>query len=654
MSAIDPSTVPNVVDVSIVESLGDDVVTSASLLETTMAAAHDRWQHLPEVFDITGAEGAVAMLDPARGAVSEFVTAMIEARRVLSDASMNTLPALKTRREELLERITTVNQQHADAVSASSDADSAYWSAYRDDPDSDATSTAADERNAASDAEDAANSAVADLKRDIERLRSDIDTEEAWIAGELGRISGGDVVRSAWGEEVRVSQTYWGEAEAVYPGGPIITSGLAEHLRESISDAVADRIAWLSTASASKAEKWMATHPDFASAVGFVDPQRAVYLFENLEDQSTRDGRGFWTTGPLAALFAVAPAAIGNLNGIPATVKNQFNRETLKDLLAGDLTEEQRTQLKSLLVLLNNAGKKSQPDTDLLSLFLETDDGSPRASVGFGDVDTASQITTLTHGIETDMGNLGEWSGSAIDMKKNLDRLLSKSESDGTTATVLFMEWDSGGTGNVWNIERPDAGAERFAQLLRGFEVTNPTGQRDLGLHSLGTTAGTQMIVDNPGLVDKVWLYGSAGVTEATADGLETQIRQGQIEVNATHATDDFIAPIGRWPASEHPVDPRTITGVDVFGSDGEEVAGYSDVPGGNYGERTEGHNSQASTEWYYLIDGWQPVPSSTGFPAYGVILDDEAVGYLDPRSQSFKQTVMDLVAALESGDVSP
>lgn len=650
MSAIDPSTVPNVLDASLVESLGDGVVTSASLLETTMVSAHDRWQHLPEVFDITGAEGAVAMLDPARGAVSEFVTAMIEARRVLSDATMNTLPTLKKRREELLERITTVNQQHADAVSASSDTDSAYWIAYRDDPDSDATSAAADERSAASDAEDAADTAVTDLKRDIEQLRSDIEAEEAWIAGELGRISGGDVVRGAWGEEVRVSQTYWGEAEAVHPGGPTITSGLAEHLRESISDAVADRIAWLSAASGSKAEKWMATHPDFASAVGFVDPQRAVYLFENLEDQSVRNTDGAWVTGPLAALFAVAPAAIGNLNGIPATVKNQFNRETLRELLAGDHTDAQDEQLKSLDRLLLDAAKSGETVT-LLSLFSETDDGSPRASVGFGDVDTASQITTLTHGIETDMGNLGEWSGSAIDMKKNLDRLLGKTGSTATTATVLFMEWDSGGTGNVWNIERPDAGAERLSQLLRGFEVANPNGQRDLGLHSLGTTAGTQMIVDNPGLVDNVWLYGSAGVTEATADGLASQIRREQIEVHATHATEDFIAPIGRWPVSEHPVDPRTIPGVDVFDSDGGIVAGYSDVPGGSYGERTEGHNSQASTEWYYLIDGWQPVPSGAGYPSYSVIVDDEAVGYLDPRSQSFKQTVMDLVAALKSGE---
>ncbi|MFJ2367748.1 alpha/beta hydrolase [Microbacterium sp. NPDC087665] len=643
MSAVNPSSVPHVLDAAVVEGLGEDIVTSATLLETTMVSAVDRWQHLPEVFDVAGAEGAVAMLDPSRGAASEFVTAMIEARRVLTDAAMNTLPVLKRRREELLERIITVNKQHADAISAASEADSAYWTAFRDDPDSDETSATADERTSAADAEDAANTAVTNLKRDIEKLRSDIEAEEEWIAGELGRISGGDVVRGAWGDEVRVSQTYWGEAESVYPGGPTVTSGLAEHLRQSLSDAAASRITWLSTASETEVEEWLAAHPDFASGVGFVDPQRASYLFENLEDQSTRGADGAWTTGPLAALFALAPFAIGNLNGIPAVMKNEFNRETLNDLLAGDLTETQRTQLERLRDLLAKGQENPDPPLSLLSLFLETDDGSPRASVGFGDVDTADQITTVTHGIETDMGNLGEWSDSAISTKSSLDKELADQGIVGSTAMVLFMEWDSGGTGNVWNIERPDSGAERAAQLLRGFQTINPAAQLNLELHSLGTTAGTQMIVDNPGLVDNVWLYGSAGLTEQTAADLKNLINDKLITVHATHASDDFIAPIGRWPVSEHPVDPRTIAGVETFSSDGGFVSGYGSGDG-EHGERTEGHNSQASTEWYYLIDGFEVTPTGDAIP----VMDDEAVGYLDPRSQSFKQTVMDLAAALD------
>ena len=650
MSAVDPSTVPNVLDASVAEGLGESVVSAATLLESTMASAIDRWGRLRELFDLAGAEGAFSLLDPARGAAAEYVTVMLEARSVLSDAAMYTLPTLKGRRERLLERVDTVNQQHADAISALSEAKSAYWSSYFADPDSPSTLNAYWERAFAENDEDSANSAVSELQQDIERLRSDIETEEGYIAGALGRISGGDVVRGAWGAEIRISQTYWGKAEYSYPGGPSSTSGLAPHVRQLLSDAAADRIAWLGSARTASAEDWLAEHPDFASAVGFVDTQRAARLFETLLAQSTAGADGGWEAGPLAALFGLAPFAIGNLNGIPATVKDTFNRETLKDLLAGELSDEHREQLESLNDLLDDDDEDEEGNAGvtLLSLFLETDDASPRASVGFGDVDSANQITTYTHGIETDMASLSEWSMSANELKRNLDRELVESGISATTATVVFFEWDSGGTGNVWNIERPDGGAERMAQLLRGFEAVNPDAQLNLGLHSLGTSAGAQMIVDNPKLVDNVWFYGSAGITETTAKGLETLINKNWVNVYATHASDDFIAPLGRLPASEHPVNPIEIKGVEEFGSDGGMVAGYGYGPGSEYGERTEGHNSQASTEWYYLFDGFDSLASPQGSVLVPVV-DDEAVGYLDPASQSFKQSVMGLVAAIES-----
>ncbi|KJQ53394.1 hypothetical protein RS85_02911 [Microbacterium sp. SA39] len=64
-------------------------------------------------------------------------------------------------------------------------------------------------------------------------------------------------------------------------------------------------------------------------------------------------------------------------------------------------------------------------------------------------------------------------------------------------------------------------------------------------------------------------------------------------------------------------------------------------------GERTEGHNSQRSTQWYYLIDGAESTPMGDPVP----VMDNEAVGYLDPVSQSFKQTVVDLVEAMATAE---
>lgn len=291
-------------------------------------------------------------------------------------------------------------------------------------------------------------------------------------------------------------------------------------------------------------------------------------------------------------------------------------------------------------------GDMSDAVAALLTLFCETDDGSPRVSLGFGDVDNADQVTTLTHGISTDVTQIGEWSDSAIALQKATSAELSEVGSTATTAVVLFMEWDSGGPSNVWELERPHAGAERLAQLLRGFDRSNPNVQLDLGLHSLGTTMGAEMVANNPGLVQNAWLYGSAGIAQETAADLENLIRRNELNLFATHAEDDFIAPMGRFDVSTHTVDPRNIAGTETFGSDGGWVLGYGDGDR-DWGEKVEGHNSQASTEWFYLLDGFKTQQTGGMSPSFIPQWDDEAVGYLDPRSQSFKQTVVDLVDSI-------
>ncbi|KJQ53395.1 hypothetical protein RS85_02912 [Microbacterium sp. SA39] len=363
-------------------------------------------------------------------------------------------------------------------------------------------------------------------------------------------LTGGDEVYGAHGTALRVSHTFWGVTASPYPMGPTTTVGLADHLETSLSAAVASRIDWLGIADSSKVEAWIAAHPDFAGAVVFVAPERAARLWEGLAAESTAGtGADPWMAAPLAQLLALAPFAVNNLNGLRAEDRTRFNRETLKQLLArDDLDDKHRGQLRELDDMLKDAsGSADQTPVFLLSLFLETDDNSPRASLGFGDVDNADQITTLTHGIETDMASLGEWADSAVKMEKALSRALTRADPSAESAVVLFMEWDSGGTSNAWNIERPGGGAERLAQLQRGFEVSSPGAQRNLGLHSLATTAGAQMIADNPELVDNVWLYGSAGVTEDAARALERQISQGTLSVRCT--------PLMRQTISSHPSD---------------------------------------------------------------------------------------------------
>lgn len=646
--SISTGSVPHVIDASVLDGLAGRLTTVAQTVSTAMSETADRWSRLREVFDVFGAEGAYSMLDRPSSDAADFATALIAASASLSSYAQYTMPNLKTRRQELLDRIPDVNSAYESAQDDVTTTESAYWSAFGRDQRSDATTDAREARMDALHARDAAARDVSDLEGDIERFRRDVENAEEDLARELTIITGGTEVHGAWGAELHISQTYWGSASSSYPMGPITTTDLSGRLSLALSDAVADRIDWLGSAPAQDVQAWVDSHPDFAGAVGFVEPSRAVTLWNDLVEHSTAGGGDTpWATGPLAQLFGLAPFAIGNLNGLKATDRTRFNSEYLDQLLArDDLSEQQQAQLTMLRRHIDAAADSGEPERTLLSLFLETDDGSPRASIGYGDVDTADQINTMTHGIDTDLSSLPAWERSALAMNEDLARELASRGSDATTATVMFMEWDSGDMFNVWNIERPDGGAQRLSQLLRGFEASNPDAQRNLQLHSLGTTAGTQAIADNPQLVDGVWLYGSAGVTEQTAQELQRQILAGILDVHATHANDDWIAPLGRLDISEHPNDPRDIANADVIDADGGFVAGFN---GGEQGERTEGHNSQSSTEWLYTFEGLEYLPPPPGAETGGFIpvWDDDAVGYLDPRSQAYKQSIVDLTLAL-------
>lgn len=651
MPLLDVNSLPNVLDPDVATGLAGRVATLGNDVATVMSTVHDRWNVLgrTEVFDVAGAEGVPRMLDRPDADAGAFAVALSEARNALWDAGTLTLPALKTRREELAARIASVNQAYAEAEQSWQQADTTYWQRHRADPESIETVEASLLRLDASAQRTTASDAGETLRADIERFRVEVVDVEEQIASRLRGIAGGTDVRGAWGERVRVSQSFWGYVDAPYPGAPgyiSSTQTLSERLTGDLSDAVVRRISWLAEADRADVDDWLTAHPDFTSAVAFVEPQRASKLWAEFADASTAgmsaDGQpGQWSTGPLAHLLAAAPLVVGNLNGIPAAQRHLFNRAGLGEILArDDLDEETRTRLTDLASRLDERPINDHPRAQLLSLFLDTD-GSPRASLAWGDVDTADQITTMTHGIRADLGSYDEWSLAATNTKVALDLELRGGDSTAETAVVLFMDWDSGGLTSVFGTDLPDAGAARLTQTLSGFEHVNPDAERNIAAHSLGTTMAAQSISDNPGLVQNAWFFGSAGVANDTGRVLEEQIAAGELSVHATHASADDIAGWGRtdWLGSVHTVDPRTLSGVTEFGSDGGFVAGYGDS--GEWGLPTDSHDAHGSTareieRWDTGIDG-SPVPTFTTVTR---------TGYLDQSAESFQRMIVGLTDA--------
>jgi hypothetical protein len=640
---------PHVLDPAVVSGLAERLVTVANATQTSMTTVHDRWNVLgdTEVFHVTGAEGVPRMLDRPRDDAQSFAESLIAARNALYEAASSELPDLRSRREELASRIGTVVADYTSAEEAKAMADSTYWSTRSSGTDPDVAADAALGRSSAGTTLRKAQDALDTLRDDIDRLRRDIEDSEDRLASRLRGVSGGTEVYAAGGEPLRVSHTFWGFVENAYPGAPAAASTsrtLAEQLTYELARAAERRIDWLATADEDSVKRWMDAHPDFVQAVAFVDPHRAGDLFADLASTSTAASNGEWNAGPLAQLLALAPLVVGNLNGIPAPQRGMFNRSGLAQALArDDLDDETRTRLEQLRAVIEQRGADGTRPT-LLSFFLDTE-GSPRANIAFGDVDDADQITTLTHGIRTDLGSLNEWARGSADLQSALTSELERTGQDKKTAVVLVMDWDSGGVLSVREIDRPDAGASRLSQTWQGLHTVNPDAQLNAGAHSLGTTMTGQALSDNPGLVSHVWFFGSAGVTPQTGDELAAQIRSGQTELFSTHADDDNIAEWGRkdWLGSAHAVDPRDIPGVERFGSNGGVVPGYGS-PRGEYGESTDSHDAHNSVK--DEIVGWTVGPDGSPMP---IIEETEKFGYLDPSAESFKHFVVGLRDALNS-----
>lgn len=445
--AIPEDSVVEVVSPANVEHLDSLLSLAQSKLDAAMEEAQRQWLTLPDVLQVVGADGMNYLLDPSSRAVQEWGTALASARTALSDAATETLPTLVTRRARLLERIVEANRQSSDADGAVAIADAQYWSAYGSDPESSSTTSARESRTDALHSQERAREIVSQLESDIEAFRRDVEAEEEAIARKLTGISGGDEVLGAWGDEVRVSQTFWGFAEQAYPGAPRRAIDLTEHLRDAVEEAAVARINRLSVTDPAAAQEWLDAHPEFAATVGLIDPAVAARLWQGMASESTRaptDGGGErWTTGPLAQLFDIAPFTIGNLNGLLAKDRDEFNRETLRQTLDDpDATAEQRAAAEQTQKALDRALEASPEGTvvQLVAFEVPADGGERdmRAAVSVGDLDTAQYVGVMLPGMDSSVAvSMDGLVGNAVNMQDAHVRV------GNTEPTATVSGWDS-------------------------------------------------------------------------------------------------------------------------------------------------------------------------------------------------------------------
>ncbi|MEU5436511.1 alpha/beta hydrolase [Streptomyces sp. NPDC020719] len=232
--------------------------------------------------------------------------------------------------------------------------------------------------------------------------------------------------------------------------------------------------------------------------------------------------------------LATCPDIIGNLDGIPAAVRDEANRDNLR-LLIGKLSgvDEARARLDGLKSIDDQLRAGSDPPMYLLGIG---DQGNGRAIVSYGNPDTAKNVSAYVPGLGTTL----DTAFANNDLKRARQTALGARRADpsSATASIVWLGYDAPQFDAVKFLE-PDKLAENFAvmgdhdakvgasaynQFMAGVSVTHEAGDPHVTAigHSYGSlTVGlaAQQHGGIPG-VDDIILVGSPGTEAKNADAL--------------------------------------------------------------------------------------------------------------------------------------
>ncbi|MGY3681680.1 alpha/beta hydrolase [Streptomyces sp. TE33382] len=241
-------------------------------------------------------------------------------------------------------------------------------------------------------------------------------------------------------------------------------------------------------------------------------------------DATPAERRAWWaglTDEQREEYLAVYPDQIGNLDGIPALVRDAANRDNLR-LLIGELDGRgDRTAVTQLAALreidrqLQAVPKAGDPPMYLLGIG---DEGNGRAIVSYGNPDTSRNVAAYVPGLNTSLDE--EFAKG--DLKRSRDLAIAAQRHDPSTAAITWLGYDAPQSPDGWGSlavagdGRAEAGGDSFHEFMGGLAATNQNEDPHMTAigHSYGSRtvgAATQQGDGIPGVSDIV-LVGSPGV----------------------------------------------------------------------------------------------------------------------------------------------
>ncbi|MFF4922304.1 alpha/beta hydrolase [Kitasatospora sp. NPDC001261] len=300
------------------------------------------------------------------------------------------------------------------------------------------------------------------------------------------------------------------------------------------------------------------------------------------------------------------PEKVGNLDGIPADVRDQVNRSYLTNRLRElrekkDRTKEEQAELAKLVPVWERlkqdaAANDGRPRTYLLGIGTE---GQGRAILSFGNPDTATDISAYVPGITTTPDSLGpagpgkpgtNEAENALNVWREANK---KVKPGGSVASIVWLGYDPPDMDlKATTPERALAGAPDYARFVSGLRAANSSGQNP-HITSMGHSYGSLLVGQatklaahqgNYTLPDDVVIIGSPGVGVKHASDLG--MPAGHVWAGA--AGDD---PVTQIPSPTAAAVPWPFGG--LVGADPHDLYYGRDPASGSFGAKR------------FTVDGW-------------------------------------------------
>jgi len=277
------------------------------------------------------------------------------------------------------------------------------------------------------------------------------------------------------------------------------------------------------------------------------------------------------------------PGVVGNLDGIPAAVRDQANRIHLEQELArlqslptpSDPGEAET--LRRAIDVLENAQEVLAKTPDSHLLLLDTSSGDPvKVAVSVGDVDTADHVGVFTQGMDSRADTPTGLSGPVANMvalRNETDaQLYEAGTQNETTAMVVWMGYDSPQGAEVADPSYGIQGGSDLASFGEGIRSNNEDGHLTALGHSYGSYT-TGIALQQTDAFDDFVAFGSPGLGTSDIGDLHVD------DVYVIEAKNDAIADLG------------------YFGTDTNQLGGVTNLTAGDQnGVASSGHSE-------YLID---------------------------------------------------